>query len=235
MLAVIAEVKRQSPSKGAIRLGIDPVAQARAYAAGGAAAISVLTEPAHFGGSVQDLTAVVQAVSGANTAAPDAPSVVPGVPVLKKDFHVDPIQLYQARAIGASAALLIVRALEPARLRDLLDVARAIGLETIVEVHTDSELDLALNVGAEIVGVNNRDLETLVIDQQTVTRLIPRLPQGVLAIAESGVQHADDARHAASAGADAILVGSAVSAAENPCAAVAELAEVPLKADVRPN
>jgi indole-3-glycerol phosphate synthase len=155
--------------------------------------------------------------------------------VLKKDFHVDPIQLYQARAIGASAALLIVRALEPERLRDLLNVARSIGLETIVEAHTVSELDIALDVGAEIIGVNNRDLETLAIDRETATRLIPRLPWSVLAIAESGVQHADDARHAASSGADAILVGSAVSAAQDPRAAVAELAAVPVRSDVRPD
>ncbi len=210
-VTIIAEIKRQSPSVGVINASIDAAEQARRYAAGGAGAISVLTEPHRFGGSSEDLANVAAAVS---------------IPVLKKDFHVAPVQLYEARALGASAALLIVRALEPERLRDLLAVALSIGLEALVEVRDEDELDIALAAGAALVGVNNRDLESLVIDPFTVCRIIPLVPRSVPAVAESGMSSRADVDRAAACGADGVLVGSAISSAADPAAAVARMALV---------
>jgi indole-3-glycerol phosphate synthase len=215
---VIAEVKRRSPSKGTINAGLDAAEQAAAYASGGAAAISVLTEPRHFGGSNDDLLAVRTRVA---------------VPVLKKDFHVDEVQLLEARALGASAALLIARALSPARLPRMVAVARDIGLETLVEVRSDDELARALDAGAAVIGVNCRDLETLVVDATVAERLVGRVPLGVVAIWESGVSGPADAVRASSFGADAVLVGSAVSAASDPVAAVRGLAAVPRRDGAR--
>lgn len=219
-VAVIAEVKRQSPSKGVINQAIVPSEQALAYEAGGAAAISVLTEPKHFGGAIEDLLAVRAAVQ---------------IPILKKDFHVDPVQLYEARAVGASAALLIARALDPVRLRDLAELARGIGLEILIEIRDEKELRRALDAHATMIGVNNRNLESLQIDELTSLRLIPKIPQGVIAIAESGMRTHDDVVQVAKVGADAVLVGSSISAAENPTNAVADLASVPALRDVRPH
>src|SRR5688500_14916710 len=207
-VAVIAEVKRSSPSRGPINPSIDAAAQARAYARGGAAAVSVLTEPTHFGGSAADLVDVIAAVA---------------IPVLKKDFHVEPVQLLEARALGASAALLIVRALSPERLHALADVAREIGLETVIEIRDESELERALAAGARVIGINNRDLETLRIDPATAPRLLALIPPDVVAIAESGMTSAGDVEAVARAGADAVLVGSWVSAAADPAAAVRTL------------
>jgi indole-3-glycerol phosphate synthase len=209
---VIAEVKRRSPSKGWINPGLSAEDQARAYERGGAAGISVLTEPAHFGGSVGDLEAVRRAV---------------GVPVLKKDFHVDPVQLLEAKSAGASAALLIVRALAPDTLQRMMDAARAIDLEVLVEVRDEDELRRALDAGAALVGINNRNLETLIIDPETSTRLLAQVPASVTAVAESGVGGRADVERVARAGADAVLVGSAVSAAQDPTAAVRALSGVP--------
>jgi len=208
---LIAEVKRRSPSKGAIAPALDAATQASAYVAGGAAAISVLTEPAHFGGSPEDLRAVRAVVA---------------VPALKKDFHVRPIQLVEARALGASAALLIARALAPDRLHEMIDAARRLDLEVLVEVRDEAELDRALECGATMIGVNNRDLETLVIDPSTAERLIPRIPAGLLAIAESGVSVRQDVERYAASGADAVLVGSSISAAADPVEATRALAGV---------
>jgi indole-3-glycerol phosphate synthase len=210
-VAVIAEVKRRSPSKGWINAGISADAQACAYARGGATAISVLTEPAHFGGSVDDLLAVRQAVA---------------IPVLKKDFHIDPIQLVEARALGASAALLIVRALSPADLKLMSDSARQLSLEVLVEVRDENELQRALDAGATIVGINNRNLETLQIDPRTSERLLRLVPTPVVAIAESGVSDRADVERVAQAGANAVLVGSVISAAADPSAAVEALSGV---------
>jgi len=210
-VGVIAEVKRRSPSKGWINAEISADLQACAYVRGGAAAISVLTEPANFGGSVDDLLAVQRAVA---------------VPVLKKDFHVDPIQLVEARAVGASAALLIVRALSPADLTLMSDSARQLGLEVLVEVRDENELQRALDAGATIVGINNRNLETLEIDPETSERLLRLVPPSVVAVAESGVSKRSDVERLARAGANAVLVGSAISAAEDPSAAVAALSGV---------
>jgi indole-3-glycerol phosphate synthase len=205
-------VKRSSPSRGEINPSLDAAAQARAYALGGASAISVLTEGSHFGGSVVDLQNVVAVVE---------------VPVLRKDFHVDPVQLLEARALGASAALLIVRALSPKNLHALADVARQIGLETVIEIRDEAELDRALGAGARVIGINNRDLETLRIDPTTAHRLLPLIPSDVIAIAESGMTNASDVEAVARLGADAVLVGSFVSAAADPAAAVRGLAAIP--------
>lgn len=213
-VAVIAEVKRSSPSKGVINAGLGAAAQALAYAAGGAAAVSVLTEPTRFGGSNADVQDAVAALGGRT-------------PVLRKDFLVDHVQLAEARALGASAVLLIARALAPATLRALADGARSLGLEPFVEVRDRWELDDALAADARVIGVNNRDLETLAIDLATGEALVPHIPADRLAVFESGVASAADVERAARAGADAVLVGSAVSAATDPTAAVAALAGVP--------
>lgn len=210
-VAVIAEVKRRSPSKGWINADISAPEQAAAYEQGGAAAISVLTEPKHFGGSIGDFVAVRDAVH---------------IPVLKKDFHIDPIQLLEAKAIGASAALLITRALPPDELPRLIEYARAIDLEVLVEVRDAEELKRALDAGAAIVGINNRNLETLAIDPENSERLLSLIPIEVAAIAESGVGRPADVERYARAGADAVLVGSAISAAPDPAAMVRELASV---------
>lgn len=217
-VALVAEVKRRSPSKGAIAEDLDAVAQACAYLAGGAAAVSILTEPTHFGGSVDDLIAVHQRVP---------------MPTLKKDFHIAPIQLLEARALGASAALLIVRALHPDLLVELMQLGRAIDLELLVEVRDEEELQRALDAGARMIGVNNRDLETLVIDAATADRLIPLIPSDVVAIAESGVRGREDVERYAAVGADAVLVGSSLSAAIDPVLATRALAGVPTRVRAR--
>lgn len=209
---MLAEVKRRSPSKGAIAEGLDAVEQAGAYAAGGAAGVSILTEPAHFGGSIDDLRDVRRSVK---------------LPALKKDFHVAAVQLIEARALGASAALLIARALAPAKLAELIRVGQALDLELLVEVRDEAELERSLAEGATMIGVNNRDLETLVIDPDTSIRLIPLIPSHVVAIAESGVRTRADVERYASVGADAVLVGSSLSASADPVAATRALAGVP--------
>jgi len=215
-VAVIAEVKRRSPSKGWINPGLSAVDQAAAYAAGGAAAISVLTEPDHFGGSVDDLVAVRHAVE---------------LTLLKKDFHVDPIQLVEAKAIGASAALLIVRALPQDRLTELVRVAGDLHLEVLLEVRDAEELQRAVDAAAASsavtsIGVNNRNLETLVIDAGRAEEMIASIPARFVAIAESGVSARADVERVANARADAVLVGSAVSAAADPCDAVRGLTNI---------
>lgn len=221
-VAVIAEIKRRSPSKGEINPGIDAPSQALTYVEGGAAAISVLTETANFGGSIDDLTNVSKAVK---------------VPLLKKDFHVDPVQLYEAKALGASAALLIARALPPIQLKDMMSIARDISLETLIEVRDERELDFALAFGARIVGVNNRNLESLEIDQTTALKLIPKIPSDLIAIAESGVRTVKDVVDAAQVGADAVLVGSSISASVDQAdtlEAVRAISSVPVQRDKRP-
>lgn len=211
-VAIIAEVKRRSPSKGWIAEGISTVDQAHAYADGGAAAISILTEPSHFDGSIEDLDSVVGDID---------------LPVLKKDFHIDPIQLTEARAHGATAALLIVRALDPRQLVTMIEAAAQLQLETLVEVRDETELQRAIDAGATVIGVNNRDLETLVIDPTTSDRLIPRIPSGIVVVAESGISSVDDVKRVAALGADAVLVGSSLSSSKDPEALVRQLASVP--------
>ena len=204
-VCIIAEVKRRSPSKGAIRESIVADEQASAFERGGATAISVLTEPDHFGGSLSDLENARARVR---------------IPLLRKDFHHDAVQLHQARAAGASAALLIVRALSPAKLQEMMITADELGLESLVEVRTDAELFLALELGARMVGINSRNLETLEVDAGVPERLLPLIPKGVIAVAESGIETRADVAERARWGADAILVGSVFSKSEDPEAAV---------------
>src|SRR2546425_3791340 len=208
-VGVIAEVKRRSPSAGAIREDLDPVAHARAYTQGGAVAISVLTDELHFGGSLDDLARVASAVS---------------VPVLRKDFILDELQLYEARAVGASAVLLIVRALTADGLRALRRAARDQGLGVLVEVHSAGELELALEVEPTAVGVNSRDLATFAVDLGGAERLVTLVPAGVPVIAESGIATRADVERMAAAGADLVLVGQSVGGNGEPQPAVRELA-----------
>jgi indole-3-glycerol phosphate synthase len=210
-LAVIAEVKRRSPSKGVINAAIDAGQQAGANAGGGAAALTILTEPAEFGGSVEDLRAASEATA---------------LPTLKKDFHVHPAQILEARAVGASAVLLIARALAPDRLRQLAGEAADLALDVLVEVRSEAELDDALGIEAAVIGVNSRDLETLIIEPTVAGRLIPMIPADRVAIAESGGGERRDVERAAAWGADAVLVGSSISASADPAAAVASLTGV---------
>ena len=210
-MAVIAEVKRRSPSKGVINPGIDASAQALSYARGGAAALSILTEPSEFGGSPEDLRDARRATE---------------LPTLKKDFHVHPVQVLEARAIGASAVLLIARALPTDTLRAMSDFASELGVEVLVEVRSESELDDAMVIDNAVIGVNARDLETLIIDRDITPRLISQIPIDRIAIAESGVTARSDVERAAAAGADAVLVGSSISASADPTSAVAALTGV---------
>ena len=205
---VIAEVKRRSPSKGDLAPIPDPAALAADYEAGGAAVISVLTEQRRFGGSLADLDAVRVAVD---------------VPVLRKDFVVTPYQVIEARAHGADLVLLIVAALEQNALVSLLDRVESLGMTALVEVHDEDELDRALEAGGKVIGVNARNLRTLEVDREVFARLSPRIPDGVLKIAESGVRDGHDLRSYAAAGADAVLVGESLATAPNPRQAVAEL------------
>jgi len=214
-VAVIAEVKRRSPSAGTIRENLDPATYAAAYAHAGAAAISVLTDGPFFGGSLEDLRAVVARVP---------------VPVLRKDFILDELQILEARAAGASAVLLIVRALTAPRLRELLGCAAEWQLDALVEVHTSTELASALEAGARIVGVNSRDLDTFTIDTARAWDILGEVPTDVLAVAESGMSSHSDVAAAAAAGADAVLIGTALSAAPDPAAILADVTRVARRA-----
>ncbi len=214
-VGIIAEIKRRSPSAGSIQERLDPVEYARAYAGGGAVAISVLTEESGFGGSLDDLHSVSQAVT---------------VPVLRKDFLIDELQLFQARVGGAAGVLLIARILTPERLRDLLRAATGLGLAALVEAHTATELDAALAAGASFIGINSRDLDDFTIDHSLVERLLPRVPPSVTAVAESGIESRRDVERLARAGADAVLVGTAVARSADPRTAVADLVGVPRQA-----
>ena len=209
-VAVIAEVKRASPSKGSLADIPEPGRLAAAYAAGGASAISVLTEERRFGGSLADLDAVRAAVR---------------VPVLRKDFMVDPYQLIEARAHGADLILLIAAGLDDALMRDLYDQTRDLGMTALVEVHDAAELDRALALGPSLVGVNARNLKTLEVNPQAVIGLLPRIPDGVVAVAESGVSGPDDVVTYVRAGAGAVLVGEALVTGGRPTEAVREFIE----------
>jgi indole-3-glycerol phosphate synthase len=207
-VSVIAEVKRASPSKGALAAIADPAALAGDYEAGGAQVISVLTERRRFGGSLEDLAAVRATV---------------GVPVLRKDFIVSSYQLWEARAHGADLALLIVAALDQNALVSLVERAESIGLVPLVEVHTGDELDRALLAGATVIGVNARNLATLEVDRGVFARLAPRIPDDIIKIAESGVRGPHDLLAYAAAGADAVLVGESLVTGRDPRSAVADL------------
>lgn len=207
-VSVIAEVKRSSPSKGALAEIADPAALAADYEAGGAATISVLTEQRRFGGSLEDLRAVRAAV---------------GIPVLRKDFIVTSYQLWEARAAGADLALLIVAALDQVRLECLVDRAESIGLIPLVEVHDEEEVERALAAGAKLIGVNARNLKTLEVDRDTFARLAPRIPDGVVRVAESGVRGPHDVFEYAKQGAHVVLVGETLVKGKDPRSAVADL------------
>jgi indole-3-glycerol phosphate synthase len=210
-IGVIAEVKRRSPSQGPIRADLDPVAHARAYVAGGAVAVSVLTDEAHFGGSLDDLSGVAAAVAA---------------PVLRKDFILDELQILEARAAGASAVLLIVRVLAPQRLNALAETARRWGLATLVEVHAAHELDAAVAAGPSAIGINARDLTTFLVDMRAAESVIGQVPAGIPAVAESGIEARKDVERLADAGADFVLVGTSLARAEDPEAAVRALVGV---------
>jgi indole-3-glycerol phosphate synthase len=207
-LGVIAEVKRRSPSRGALALYLDPVERAAAYQRGGAAAVSVLTEPDHFAGSDADLMAVRASVA---------------LPVLRKDFTLTAAQIWEARAIGADAILLIVAALDDDALRSLHETAAEVGVAALVEVHDEREAERALRAGARIVGVNNRDLTTFHVDLATSERLAPMLSDCDVTIAESGILDPEDAARMAGAGYDAILVGESLVRSGDPETAIAAL------------
>lgn len=210
-VAVIAEIKRRSPSKGIINEDIRGGERGRAYVAGGARALSVLTEPLEFGGSGADLDEVGRVVS---------------VPLLKKDFHVHAVQVWEARALGASAMLFIARALPPSLLDRLVETAIEAGVEPLIEVRTEGELERAVATPARLIGVNARNLETLEIDHALTARLLPAIPGDRLRIAESGMREVADVERAAALGADAVLIGSALSTARDAQGATAALAAV---------
>ncbi|WP_404285523.1 indole-3-glycerol phosphate synthase TrpC [Glutamicibacter arilaitensis] len=205
-LRVISEVKRKSPSKGALAQIPEPAVLAAEYAAGGASVISVLTEQRRFGGSLADLDAVREAVS---------------IPVLRKDFTVDEYQIYEARAHGADLVLLIVAALNDETLSSFLELTHELGMNALVETHTEEEIARAVKAGAKIIGVNVRNLKTLDVDVDTFGALAPLLPSDAVIIAESGVESAEQVEIYAAAGADGILVGEALVKHADPRATVA--------------
>ncbi len=205
---VIAECKRRSPSRGVLREAYDPVAIARAYSSAGAAAISVLTEPTFFDGALEHLEAVRSAVD---------------TPLLRKDFIVSEYQLLEARAVGADAALLIVAALTPPELRGLSRTAADLGLDTLVEVHDADELSIALDCGARVVGVNNRNLRTLAVDVAASELLVGGMPPDVVAVSESGLKSPADLARLSSLGYRAFLIGERFMTDPDPGAALAAL------------
>ncbi len=210
-LAVIAEVKRRSPSAGVIASELDPSHLAASYQRGGASAISVLTNEPFFGGKMEDLELVQKAV---------------GIPVLRKDFILDPVQLYQAKAAGASAVLLIVRAVDAARLEDLFVLASELGLGTLVEVHGENELEVAMRMDPACIGVNSRNLETFRVDVGSMQNVLRLVPPDVVAVAESGMRLREDVELVATWGADAVLVGTALAGSREPADAVRNLTGV---------
>ena len=207
-VAVIAEVKRSSPSKGALAPIADPAALAAEYEKGGAAVISVLTEARRFRGSLADLTAVRGAVD---------------IPVLRKDFIVAPYQIWEARAYGADLVLLIVAALEQTVLTSFIERVSSLGMTALVEVHTADEVARAVDAGARLIGVNARNLKTLEVDRGTFARLAPRIPAGIVRVAESGVRGPHDVMAFAREGADAVLVGESLVTDDAPRESVADL------------
>jgi indole-3-glycerol phosphate synthase len=200
-LSVIAEFKRRSPSKGDIAPGADVASQVSAYERGGAAALSVLTDRLHFGGTLEDLRAARNAAS---------------LPIIRKDFIVEPYQLYEAAVNGADAVLLIVRALSDRGLAALYEEARALDLDCLVEVHDAEELERALEVDAEVIGINNRDLDEQRVDIQTTFELMPDVPAGKTVVAESGISGREELMELDRVGVDAVLIGGALMTAPDP-------------------
>jgi indole-3-glycerol phosphate synthase len=207
----IAEIKRASPSKGPLRPDLDPGSLARSYAEKGAAAISVLTEGRHFGGSLEDLRAAKLALKDKL------------VPLLRKDFIFDPYQIYEARALGADAVLLIATVLDNPALAELLALSYDLGMRCLVEVHDEAELERAVACGAGIIGINNRDLKTFEVDLSASLRLAPLVPRDRIVVSESGIRNREDVELLARAGVDAVLVGEALVTAEDPGEALGRL------------
>ena len=207
-LNVIAEVKRSSPSKGALAPIADPASLAEQYQEAGAAAVSVLTERRRFGGSLSDLDAVHQRVE---------------IPVLRKDFMVDEYQFLEARAHGADIVLLIVAALSKNQLKDFYDLATELGMASLIEVHTAQELESAMDIDPRMIGVNSRNLKTLDVDSAAFAQLIPQIPSNVIRVAESGISTRSDVEFAHNSGATAILVGEALVKSGDPISAMQEL------------
>jgi indole-3-glycerol phosphate synthase len=216
-VSIIAEVKRKSPSKGELADIPDPAFLAGQYATGGASAISVLTERRRFGGSLADLSAVRASVD---------------VPVLRKDFIVDPYQLWEARAYGADLALLMVVSLDGGQLADLLGLCTQLGLTPLVEAHTADEVQRALDAGAQLLGVNARDLTTLHVDRSVFGKLAPDIPEGVVRVAESGVTGPEDVAEYRARGADVVLVGEALVRSGDPRSAVRRFIEAAAASDL---
>jgi indole-3-glycerol phosphate synthase len=212
LVALIAECKRRSPGAGEIRPGLDPAELSRAYESAGAAALSVLTDEEYFGGTADDLRAARGVTS---------------VPVLRKDFTLDPLHVLEARAMGADAVLLIVRLLDDAALAALHREATGLGMDVLVEVHDAAELERAAHLGADLIGINNRDLSTFRTDLATTTALLDGVPDGVLVVSESGIHTPEDVARLAEAGVDAILVGESILRAPDPAAHARALASVP--------
>ena len=208
-LSLIAEVKRASPSKGALDLDLDAVELARTYAACGAAAISVLTEESYFKGSGRDLEAVKKAL--------------PNVPVLRKDFIVDPYQLFEARAWGADAVLLIAAILDDERLKELMTLSHRLGMQCLVEVHNEAELSRALNVDARLIGINNRNLDTMVVDINVTRELRPLIPSNHIVVSESGIKSREGMEKLRSWEVNAVLIGEALVTAGDVAARIKEL------------
>jgi indole-3-glycerol phosphate synthase len=206
--AIIAEVKKASPSKGILAPDFDPVRTAAAYQRGGAAALSVLTDSTHFGGSLEDLSAAREAC---------------GLPILRKDFIVDPYQLYEAAVYGADAVLLIVRALEDRELRDLYEEAGRLDLDCLVEVHDGEELERALRMDVDVIGINNRNLDQGTVDVATTFELMPDVPAGKTVVAESGISTRGAMDELERVGVDAVLIGEALMGAADPEALAREL------------
>ncbi len=207
-LTVIAEIKRKSPSKGNLNLHLDPVALAKTYEAAGASCMSVLTDEHFFGGSVTDLQAARSATQ---------------LPVLRKDFTVSERDVCDARIMGADCVLLIVAALSIGELRQMHDLAGEIGLDVLIETHDEREVEVALEVGARMIGVNQRDLRTFEVDHQRAVRVASMIPPGVIKVAESGVRNADDAASLRAAGYDAVLVGESLVVSGDPASMLASL------------
>ena len=209
-IRLIAEVKKASPSRGLLSPDFDPVRLAQTYAANGAAAVSCLTDP-RFQGELAHLSAIKE--SGASGSAP----------VLRKDFIFDPYQVYEARAAGADGILLIVAILEPSQLKDLLETAQSLGMQCLIETHDESELETAVAAGAEIIGINNRDLHTFTTDLAVTQRLAPMVPRDKVLVSESGIFSQDDLRLLEGVGVNAVLVGEALVTAPDVGAKVREL------------
>lgn len=207
-LAVIAEIKRRSPSKGLLRDGLDPLVLAAQYEQGGASCLSVLTDSEHFGGSIEDLQSARRAC---------------GLPVLRKDFTVSIRDVCDARIMGADCVLLIAAALDDVLLRDCLAIAHVVGIDALVEIHDEAELERALDLGANLVGVNQRDLITFQVDQERAVRMGRLFPDNVVSVAESGVRGRDDALALREAGYDAVLVGELLVTSPQPQEAVTDL------------